>query len=85
MKRNEIVLNDLPGQLYTIESNDKTPDNCKCILGVGEEGMGGGGCVVFAGGREMKIFSTVFQDFWKNFGGETVFLTLDGAGNCWKK
>ena len=36
MKRNEIVLNDLPGQLYTIESNDKTPDNCKCILGVGE-------------------------------------------------
>ena len=29
MKRNEAVLNDLPGQLDTIEANDKIPDNCK--------------------------------------------------------
>ena len=28
--------------------------------------MGGRGCVVFAGGQEMKIFSTVFQDFGEN-------------------
>ena len=27
-----------------------------------EEGWG----AVFAGGREMKIFSTAFRDFWKN-------------------
>ena len=29
MKRNEAVLNDLPGELYTIEANDKIPDNSK--------------------------------------------------------
>ena len=32
MKRNEAVVNDLPGQLYTIEDNDKIPDNCKYPL-----------------------------------------------------
>ena len=32
MKRNEAVLNELPGQLYTIEANDKIPDNCKYPL-----------------------------------------------------
>ena len=32
MKRNEAVLNDLPGQLDTIEANDKIPDNCKYPL-----------------------------------------------------
>ena len=32
MKRNETVLNELPGELYTIEANDKTPDNCKYPL-----------------------------------------------------
>ena len=32
MKRNDTVLNDLPGQLYTIEANDKIPDNCKYPL-----------------------------------------------------
>ena len=29
MKRNDAFLNDLPGELYTIEANDKIPDNCK--------------------------------------------------------
>ena len=29
MKRNEAVLNDLPGELYTIQADDKIPDNCK--------------------------------------------------------
>ena len=32
MKRNEAVLSDLPGELYTIEANDKIPDNCKYPL-----------------------------------------------------
>ena len=32
MKRNEAVLNDLLGQLYTIEANDKIPENCKHLL-----------------------------------------------------
>ena len=27
--RNEAVLNNLPGELYTIEAGDKIPDNCK--------------------------------------------------------
>ena len=45
----------------------------------------GGGDVVFASGRKMKIFSTVFWDFAKKFGQETVFSTLDGADNYWKK
>ena len=29
IKRNEIILNDFPGKLYTLEANDKIPDNCK--------------------------------------------------------
>ena len=32
LKRNEAVLNELPGELYTIEANDKIPDNCKYPL-----------------------------------------------------
>ena len=32
MKRNNTVLNDLPGQLYIIEANDKIPDNCKYLM-----------------------------------------------------
>ena len=32
MKRNEAVLNELPGELYTIEANDKIPHNCKYPL-----------------------------------------------------
>ena len=32
MKRNEAVLNELPGELYIIEANDKIPDNCKYTL-----------------------------------------------------
>ena len=28
-KRNDAVLNDLPGEFYTIEAHDKLPDNCK--------------------------------------------------------
>ena len=31
MKRND-VLNDVPGELYTIEADDKIPDNCKYTL-----------------------------------------------------
>ena len=31
------------------------------------------GGVVFAGGREMKIFSTVFRDFGKNMVGKRYF------------
>ena len=46
-------------------------------------GWGGEG-VVFAGRREMKIFSTAFR-FWEKYGRETVFPTLDGAGKYWKK
>ena len=34
MKRDKAVLNDLPGQLYTTEANDKIPDNCKYQLTV---------------------------------------------------
>ena len=29
VKRNDTVLNDLPGDLYTIQANDKIPDKCK--------------------------------------------------------
>ena len=43
------------------------------------------GDVVFAGGREMKIFSIIFRDFGKKISRGTVFSTLDGAGNYWKK
>ena len=32
MKRNEAVLNQLPGELYITEANDKIPDNCKYPL-----------------------------------------------------
>ena len=32
MKSNEAALNDLPGELYTIEANDKVPDICKYPL-----------------------------------------------------
>ena len=32
MKRNEAVLNNLPGHLYTIETCDNIPDNCKYPL-----------------------------------------------------
>ena len=32
MKRNETVLNDLPGQLYKIEATGKIPDNYKYPL-----------------------------------------------------
>ena len=30
--RNEVVFNNLPGQLYTIGADDKIPDNCKYPL-----------------------------------------------------
>ena len=32
MERNEAVLNDLPGELYNVEADDKVPDNCKYPL-----------------------------------------------------
>ena len=58
------------------------PEFC-CILftvgggggwgGGGGGGGGGGRGVVFAGGREMKIFNTVFQDFGKNMVGKPYF------------
>ena len=32
MKGNEAILNDLPGEVYTIEADDKVPDNCKYPL-----------------------------------------------------
>ena len=32
MKRNNAVLNDLPCQFYTIQANDKIPDNFKYSL-----------------------------------------------------
>ena len=32
MERNEDVLNDLPGELYIVEADDKVPDNCKYPL-----------------------------------------------------
>ena len=32
MKRNDVALNDVPGELYTIEADDKIPDNCKYTL-----------------------------------------------------
>ena len=34
MERNEAVLNDLPGELYTVETDDKVPDNCKYPLAI---------------------------------------------------
>ena len=52
------------------------PEFC-CILftvgGGGGWGVWGGRGVVFAGGREMKIFNTVFQDFGKNMVGKPYF------------
>ena len=32
MKRDDAALNDLPGKLYTIEADDKVPDNCEYPL-----------------------------------------------------
>ena len=41
------------------------------IGGEGKEGEGGeGGSLLFAGGRGMKIFSTVFRGFGKNMVGK---------------
>ena len=39
------------------------------------------GEVVFFGGREMNIFSTVLRDFEKKYVQEVVFSTLEAAGN----
>ena len=50
---------------------------------INAEGEGGG--VVFGSRQEMKIFSTVFRDFGKNMVGKTVFSTLGGVGNYWRK
>ena len=36
MERNEAVLNHLPGELYTVEADDKVPDNCKYPLAMTE-------------------------------------------------
>ena len=33
MKRNYAVLNDLPGEHYTIQAHDKIADKCKYPLG----------------------------------------------------
>ena len=32
MKRNEAIFNELPGELDTVEANDKIPANCKYTL-----------------------------------------------------
>ena len=32
IKSNDVVLNGLPGEIYTIETHDKMPDNCKYTL-----------------------------------------------------
>ena len=32
IKSNDVVLNYLPGEIYTIEAHDKIPDNCKYPL-----------------------------------------------------
>ena len=32
MKRNDAALNYLPGEIYTIESDEKIPDSCKYPL-----------------------------------------------------
>ena len=32
IKRNDAILNDLPGELYAIEPDGKIPDNCKYPL-----------------------------------------------------
>ena len=32
LKRNEAVLNHLPGEIYKIEADDKILDNCKYLL-----------------------------------------------------
>ena len=32
MKKNKVVLNDLPSELYAIEANEKIPDDCKYPL-----------------------------------------------------
>ena len=32
MKMNEAILNDIPGELYTINANDEIPGNCKYPL-----------------------------------------------------
>ena len=36
MKRNKVVLKDLPGELYTIEANDKITSTCKYPLALTE-------------------------------------------------
>ena len=37
MERNEAVLNDLPGEIYTIEANNKIPDNFKHPLALNQD------------------------------------------------
>ena len=32
IKRNEVVLNELPGEHCIVETNDKIPDSCKYLL-----------------------------------------------------
>ena len=36
MESNDVVLNDLPGEVYTIGTDDKIPDNCKYQLATNE-------------------------------------------------
>ena len=38
MKRNEAVLNDFNGELYSIGADDKIPDNCKYPLATSQAG-----------------------------------------------
>ena len=66
MKKNEAVLNELPGELYTIEANDKIPDNCKHTLALTQ-----------AAQNKKQINTGGFKKFIKLKIGPKVMLTVN--------
>ena len=65
MKRNEAVLNELPGEIYTIEANDKIADNCKYQL-----------TLIQAFQNQMQISTGGLQKLLKLKIGAKVMLTV---------
>ena len=65
MKRNEAVLNELPGEIYTIEANDKIADNCKYPL-----------TLIQAFQNQMQISTGGLQKLLKLKIGAKVMLTV---------
>ena len=65
-KRNEAVINDLPGEIYTTEASDKIADNCKYPL-----------AAVQATQNQKEINTGSLEKLLKFKDGAKVMLTVD--------